>query len=354
MILDGFRWFLMVLDVFGCFSAEGEGVVVSRGLSNKERIKNKQTNNKKMLSSSSLPLLLLILSLSLLTTTTAKMETHTNTKISKIAFGSCSKHDHEQPLWDLMLDGEGEEGGERGGERGGKPDVFAWLGDVVYADKKRGGLFFFPGEPERQKTFLDLQRELPGFVWVLSGGCGGGGVGFVGVGGICCVGGVGIGVVSVIRFLSCFIILFSFFLPLTLPPPLFFLSNRYKQFRNLVKILGVWDDHDYGINDGDKTYAWRVLFLLPSPFFFLPSSFPSSFSLLPFLLLLQTDHFLLSPPTTTTTITQQQHNTTNNKQQTTNNKQQTTNNKQQTTNNKQQTTNNNPTTQQPNNNTTTI
>ncbi|KAJ0402781.1 hypothetical protein P43SY_009725 [Pythium insidiosum] len=32
----------------------------------------------------------------------------------------------------------------------------------------------------------------------------------------------------------------------------------YALFRQRVPIIGVWDDHDYGRNDGDKTYAYRA------------------------------------------------------------------------------------------------
>ena len=39
-----------------------------------------------------------------------------------MAFGSCSKHDHAQPLWEAIV--------------GAEPQVWAWLGDNVYVDKK--------------------------------------------------------------------------------------------------------------------------------------------------------------------------------------------------------------------------
>lgn len=32
----------------------------------------------------------------------------------------------------------------------------------------------------------------------------------------------------------------------------------YQQLHNAARIIGVWDDHDYGVNDGDKTYPKRV------------------------------------------------------------------------------------------------
>ncbi len=32
----------------------------------------------------------------------------------------------------------------------------------------------------------------------------------------------------------------------------------YKQMKTTVPIIGVWDDHDYGVNDGDKSYAQKA------------------------------------------------------------------------------------------------
>ena len=40
----------------------------------------------------------------------------------RLAFGSCSRHDHPQTVW--------------GAVRGLRPDAFVWLGDVIYADGK--------------------------------------------------------------------------------------------------------------------------------------------------------------------------------------------------------------------------
>lgn len=42
------------------------------------------------------------------------------TLVSRIAFGSCNKHDLPQPLWQPILSN--------------KPDLWIWLGDIVYAD----------------------------------------------------------------------------------------------------------------------------------------------------------------------------------------------------------------------------
>lgn len=34
-------------------------------------------------------------------------------------------------------------------------------------------------------------------------------------------------------------------------------SNAYRSFREQVPVLGIWDDHDYGVNDGGKEYPKR-------------------------------------------------------------------------------------------------
>lgn len=38
-------------------------------------------------------------------------------------------------------------------------------------------------------------------------------------------------------------------------------TNEYPFYNEMkangTKIIGVWDDHDYGINDGDKTYPFK-------------------------------------------------------------------------------------------------
>ena len=33
---------------------------------------------------------------------------------------------------------------------------------------------------------------------------------------------------------------------------------EYQNFRSQVPIIGIWDDHDYGVNDGDATYPLRA------------------------------------------------------------------------------------------------
>ncbi len=35
-------------------------------------------------------------------------------------------------------------------------------------------------------------------------------------------------------------------------------NENYQKLRANVPIIGIWDDHDYGVNDGDKTYPFRA------------------------------------------------------------------------------------------------
>ena len=88
--------------------------------------------------------------------------------IQVLAFGSCNKHDLPQPIWKPILEE--------------KPDVFVWLGDIVYGDTPDMDLL-------RRK--YEAQKRIPDYV----------------------------------------------------------------RLRQVSKILGIWDDHDYGINDGGKYFA---------------------------------------------------------------------------------------------------
>lgn len=84
-----------------------------------------------------------------------------------LAFGSCSKQDLPQILWDDVLAAD--------------PDVWIWLGDNIYGDSK---------DPEVLKAKYDLQKS----------------------------------------------------------------NELYQRLREEVKIFGIWDDHDFGLNDGGKEF----------------------------------------------------------------------------------------------------
>ena len=35
-------------------------------------------------------------------------------------------------------------------------------------------------------------------------------------------------------------------------------NPEYQKLLKQCPIIGIWDDHDYGVNDGDKNYAKKV------------------------------------------------------------------------------------------------
>lgn len=87
-----------------------------------------------------------------------------------LAFGSCNHHDDPQLLWDDVIKQ--------------KPDVWIWLGDIVYADTE---------DMEVTRKKYQSQKANLGY------------------------------------------------------------KNLYEQ----CKVIGVWDDHDFGVNDGGKDYPMK-------------------------------------------------------------------------------------------------
>jgi alkaline phosphatase D len=105
-----------------------------------------------------------------------KPESIGETDRTRIAFGSCNNHRGVQWAW------------ERIATR--KPDVFVWLGDIVYADMPVFLKFRIPATSERLAAHYQGQLAVP----------------------------------------------------------------EYREFMKRVPVLGVNDDHDMGCNDGDKTF----------------------------------------------------------------------------------------------------
>ncbi|MCZ6890222.1 MAG: alkaline phosphatase D family protein [Gammaproteobacteria bacterium] len=62
----------------------------------------------------------------------------------RVAFGSCSRTDLDQPLWDAVL--------------GRDPDLWIWTGDIVYADTTKAEVF---------KAKYDKQKRQPGYAAVV-------------------------------------------------------------------------------------------------------------------------------------------------------------------------------------------
>ena len=96
--------------------------------------------------------------------------------VTRLAFGSCNKHDAPQAYW------------QRIAQR--RPDVWVWLGDVVYADVPVLLKLRLPASAERLKAHWDGQLANP----------------------------------------------------------------HYRAFSAATPVLGIYDDHDYGQNDGDRRY----------------------------------------------------------------------------------------------------
>lgn len=90
--------------------------------------------------------------------------------ITTIAFGSCSRQNLPQPLWDDIVVQ--------------KPDVWIWLGDNIYGDSEN---------MDTLRVKYARQKANP----------------------------------------------------------------VYQQLRQSTQIVGIWDDHDYGVNDGGKEYPRR-------------------------------------------------------------------------------------------------
>lgn len=126
----------------------------------------------------SLPLALVLL-LSLLWSGCAEPEStspiestasHTDTTLTRIAFGSCNRQDEDQPLWEPI--------------RATNPDLWIWLGDNIYADTEDMGAM---------DSMYAHQKQVPG----------------------------------------------------------------YQALRKEARVLGTWDDHDYGANDAGRSYPMR-------------------------------------------------------------------------------------------------
>lgn len=94
-----------------------------------------------------------------------------NKVLTRIAFGSCNKHDAPQPLWNPILSN--------------NPELWIWLGDNVYGDTEDMDLL---------KSKFDAQKA----------------------------------------------------------------QADYAKLVSQVPVVGIWDDHDFGVNDGGREYSQRA------------------------------------------------------------------------------------------------
>ncbi len=95
---------------------------------------------------------------------------HSDSVLTRIAFGSCNDQARDQPLWDPI--------------RAANPDLWIWLGDNIYADTE---------SMAAMDSMYARQQRVPG----------------------------------------------------------------YRSLRQETRILGTWDDHDYGANDAGRSYPKR-------------------------------------------------------------------------------------------------
>lgn len=113
------------------------------------------------------------------------------TTLERFAFGSCNKHDYPQPLWEVIAKF--------------NPQVWAWLGDIVYADRQIAPLHWVENNLTTVGEIWEAQKQRPEYRSFLESG---------------------------------------------------------------VQVLGTWDDHDYGLNNAGSELEWKATVWSPSSLLF--------------------------------------------------------------------------------------
>jgi len=67
--------------------------------------------------------------------------------VRNLAFGSCNAHNRDQRIWRSIVDA--------------KPDLFVWLGDVVYADTPSFPLVWTATPLDKMRAKFDAQKASP-------------------------------------------------------------------------------------------------------------------------------------------------------------------------------------------------
>ncbi|GJX30978.1 calcineurin-like metallo-phosphoesterase superfamily protein [Tanacetum coccineum] len=114
--------------------------------------------------------------------------------VSRIAFGSCANQSSPQPIWDAILEY--------------KPHVFIWLGDNIYGDIRRPFKLF--GNDRTIGPWKNVPRFVPS---------------------------------SYDQMKSKYDIAKT--------------NHGYARLRTIAKVIGTWDDHDYGLNDAGKEFKHK-------------------------------------------------------------------------------------------------
>ncbi|KAG7971314.1 hypothetical protein I3843_07G127900 [Carya illinoinensis] len=115
--------------------------------------------------------------------------------VSRIAFGSCSDQSDPQPIWDAIIKYD--------------PQVFIWLGDNIYGDNKRPFKLF--GKERTIGPWKNAPRFVPNSRQEME-----------------------------LRFKKAKT------------------NPGYSRLREKTKIIGTWDDHDYGLNDAGKEFSAKI------------------------------------------------------------------------------------------------
>ncbi|KAG4953180.1 hypothetical protein JHK87_038774 [Glycine soja] len=115
--------------------------------------------------------------------------------VSRIAFGSCSNQSAPQPIWDAVVDFH--------------PQIFIWLGDNIYGDFKRPFKIF--GQERTVGPWKNVPRFVPSSEQEMKAGYE--------------------------KAKS---------------------NPGYARLQQNAKVIGTWDDHDYGLNDAGKEFHGKI------------------------------------------------------------------------------------------------
>ncbi|KAK2988156.1 hypothetical protein RJ640_020638, partial [Escallonia rubra] len=115
--------------------------------------------------------------------------------VSRIAFGSCANQSAPQPIWDAIIKF--------------NPQVFIWLGDNIYGDIKRPFSLF--GKQRTIGPWKNVPRFAPSSEHEMQ----------------------------------------SKYVEAKTNP-------GYSRLKDKAKVIGTWDDHDYGLNDAGKEFGGKI------------------------------------------------------------------------------------------------
>src|SRR5262249_34103564 len=73
--------------------------------------------------------------------------------VSRLHFGSCNHQDEPQAAWTTMASR----------RRAGSSSVFAWLGDIIYADRSIGPVVHLPATADRIQECYEQQAAHPDY-----------------------------------------------------------------------------------------------------------------------------------------------------------------------------------------------